>query len=53
MDQHDRVGVDVHHTAVGVYRLGDLMGVLPGGQAAAEIQVLRDALFRQPLDGSG
>ena len=32
MNQHDRVAVDVHHTAVGVYRLGDLMGVLPGGQ---------------------
>ena len=47
------------HAAVGaegaekVYRLGYLMGVLPGGQTAAEIQVLRDALFRQPVNGSG
>jgi hypothetical protein len=51
MRDHDRVGIDIHHTAVGVYRLGDLMRVLPGGQPAAEIQELLDALLRQPLNG--
>ena len=53
MRDDDRVGVDVHHTAAGADRLRDLMRVLPGGQPAAQVQELRDAFRRQPLDGSG
>ena len=53
MRDHDRVGVDVHHAAGGADRLRDLMRVLPAGQPAAQVQELRDALRRQPLDGSG
>jgi hypothetical protein len=53
MRDHDWVGVDIYHAAVRVDRLGDLVGVLVCGQAAAEVEELRDALPGQPLDRSG
>jgi hypothetical protein len=38
--EHDRVVVDVDDAGVGGDALGDLVGVLGGGQARADVEVL-------------
>ena len=50
---HHWVPVDVGHPAVRVSGLGDLVGVLRGGQPAADVDELPDALPGQPGDGGG
>jgi len=50
---HHRVPVDVGHPAVRVSGLGELVGVLRGGQPAADVDELPDALPGQPGDGAG
>lgn len=43
MREDDRVVVDVDDAGVGGDALGDLVGVLGGGQARADVEVLADA----------
>ena len=43
VDQHDRVVVDIDDPALRRHRLGDLVGVVGGGQAGADVEELADA----------
>ena len=50
---HHRILVDIGHPAVRVSGPGELVGVLRGGQPAAGVDELPDALPGQPGDGAG
>ena len=50
---HHRALVDVGHPAVRVSGPGELVGVVRGGQPAADVDELPDALPGEPGDGAG